>query len=428
MTKKELIGKTSFGGKIYYLYSEEPYVIPATRIFVSMGIPIEHIIPRNVKTTERAFDYFSKHPEKAKEYVKFILGFHHGDIGEMGYDGLYLKDVSRLFTLVGWLPIGATRGIQGVGTERSLRYVRVGKNPYIKTKDKDLRYLQSLSEELYSDLIEDGIPKEDARYFLPLSTKTEEILQIPFGREINKWSNYLLKQPFKEAREIGRVVKEFNEERTGFRTPIEEYPKLVMPIESEKEDRKINELEKLLYNKKVLYDKTTETLLMYSRRSIASFHQDIRNRQVYFYPVSWERVLNDALYIPHTVKNLMKKDDYFEYWVNEVVYESQEIYSDFWYDLDKEDILAYPLLLGNKIDIFGRINGNENIQYTVMLRSCMRAQTEIRTFYRLVASKIQKDFPLKLGARCEVEYRCYEPGKENCPLYKKYVLNFSKSV
>lgn len=444
------IGTTSFGGEIYYLFSEDPTIISATRIFVSMGKPIKGLIPKDITTTEDALNYFANNPEKAQQYTKYVLRFNHGDIGESSSHAFYLKGVSRLSTFIGWFPIGALRGIKGVGTERSLRYAKIYENPFVKINDRRINDIQERAVEIYSTLRKKKIPKEDARYFLPLSTKTEEIIQLPLGRDVEKWANYLIAhRSIQEVREIGRVIKKYNRRISSYDSPIEEYPReLVIPVYEKDLDEEIRkEIEKInleLYGRKGIdhkpstkksakYYRLPQTLILHSERSISSFHQDIRNRQIYFYPTPWEMVLYHDFHIPYTISSLMKKDGRIRKEVEKFIEGAHDVmkglfekYRDS--SLNNTNILVpYAILLGSKTDIYGRICGNKNVQYTIMLRSCMRAQLEIRAFYRYVIGKIQNEFPSKLGARCEVFHECFEPGKENCPLYKINVLPYRNS-
>lgn len=228
MIEKTMLGKTSFGGKIFYLHSDRPYDIPAVRIFISMQKTMREIVKEQVGTTEDFIAYLNKHPQVSKQYVRSILRYHHGDIGEMECYGFYLKSVSRLLTFLGWVPIGANRGIKGVGTEMSQRYSEQREGSISLLNERLVRIVKE-SEELYGKLREMKVSKEDARYVLTLANKTEEIMHIQLGRDLAKWANYLRSQPFEEARRIGKILGKWNEEENGFPSQRRKCPLLGFP-------------------------------------------------------------------------------------------------------------------------------------------------------------------------------------------------------
>ena len=411
MIEKTLLGKTPYGGKIFYLSSDKAYEIPAIRIFVSTQRPIKALVKEPISSTEDLIEYINKHPEIAKPYVKKILKFFHGDIGEMGRDALYFKSVSRLFTFESWVPVGATRGIKGVGTELSLRYVKA--KDFIDLKNEKIKRINEESTKLYQELREDKVPKEDARYVLPLTAKTEEIIQIQLGRDLAKWASYLKKRPFKEAKAAGETILSWNEAENGFFSPQEEIPDSKIPLFKKDESLERKSKEKFL--KKIHYNPLTQSLIWFSNRSISSFHQDVRNRQVYFWWPSWESALEDEeFYFPLTLPE-EKREKFKEHCISLL-----EVSRKFWKKKEFE-LAVISLPLAKRLKVFSAIYGNRNIYETIRLRTCLRAQLEIRSQYQLIASLIKKDFPGELGPRCQTEGICFEPFKEKCPLYSRYV-------
>ncbi|OYT45722.1 hypothetical protein B6U84_01785 [Candidatus Bathyarchaeota archaeon ex4484_40] len=416
MIEKILLGKTPFGGEIYYLQSDRPYDIPAVRIFVSVQKVMKEVFKEPIETVEEFIAYVNRHPEVSKPYVRKVLQYHHGDIGEMERYGFYIKAVSRLFTFLSWIPIGANRGIKGVGTELSLRYVE--HKGFVDHRNGTLKRVEEESLALYRTLRNAKTAKEDARYVLPLSTMTEEIIHIQIGRDLAKWANYLKNEPFEEARAVGEALSRWNEEENGFSMPTAEMPASKMPLLSEDEDPQRILLKEFLADKpgRIHYDPYTQALVWNSRRSIASFHQDVRNRQVYFWWPSWESVIEEEeFYTPPGIPAHLREA------VQEHYRLLLEVSSNLFCRGETERAV-YATPLGKIMDLYCAIYGNRNIYETVMLRACMRAQLEIRRQYRLIAESIKGDFPGKLGARCETERRCFEPRKELCPLYNRYVV------
>jgi len=405
MIDYRLIGTTPYNGQVYVLEGK-PYEIAALRIFVSTQKPMKRL-GIGSKNILELINEINKDSSLAKEYVKKILSYSHGDIGEMGTIAFYFKDVSRLIAFICWLPIGAKRGIQGVGTELSLRYVKPKGFIFLPK-------LESLNQEslrLYDYLIENKVPKEDARYVLPLSIKTELIIQIPVGREVAKLTNHLEKQPFLEAKAIAKIMNEWNEEN-GFVFPFKEIPNSNIPLRMNEESLRRKELEKILKNKIAIYDKDFETLIAYRKASIASMHQDVRNRQVYFYWPSWERIVNSFdFYIPKSLEIFKEKafklfKKMHEFSLNE-------------WNSKNYDLAIYSMPLSKTMEVFSLIHGNQSIFYTIRLRACQRAQEEIRKHYlSLIPILYKQGFPLKLGPMCITDKKCFEIGKEKCSMYK----------
>jgi len=415
MIEERLIGKTTYGGEVIVLKADKPYEIPAIRIHISTQRRLKESNTKIITTTEEFIEYINRHPEATKTYVKKILRYHHGDIGEMDTNGIYFKSVSRLFTFISWIPIGANRGIKGVGTERSMRYTT--QEEQITIQNQTIKKVNRESVELYRKLIEEKIPKEDARYILPLTTKTEEIIHIQMGRDLAKYANYLKDEPFEEAKTIGKLLLKWNEEENGFTLPTIEKPTTRIPQTVKEEDRQKEILKRFLADKqnKIYYDPYTQSLIWNTKRSIASLHQDVRNRQVYFWWPSWESIINNnKFYIPKTIpKELIEK-------IKEHYYRRIEI-SKRLYKKGEQQMAVYTLPMGKKIDVYCALYGNENIYETIRLRACMKAQHEIRRQYRLIMKTIEKRFPRRLGARCETEGLCFEPQKEKCPLYQQHI-------
>ena len=404
MIEYTLIGKTSYDGKIYFLKAEHPWEIPAIRIYVS-----SHFSPTKESKgfdTLSFIEYTNKGKYDSKAYVKRILSYFHGDIGEMGNFAYYLKDISRLTAFLTWIPIGAPRGIPGVGTEKSLRYLSA--KGFVKNR--------KLEEELFEDyhmLRKSGVKKEDARVVLPLSTSTELILQMPPGRSVEKWANTQEKYHgyLKEMKEIAQIVKKHNREFTGYSVPLEETSSSRFTL------KKRNSMTSSVEKEEFHFDKVTNTLKAFWKAPIFSAHQDVRNRQVYHYWPSWEEALEKKeFYIP----SMLSKDQ------RKIVENSYNKSIENVKNLDEDSLYAIPL--GMIIPYSSVISGKENIKYTIALRTCWRAQFEIRSRYWRLAKFLEKNgFEEKLGPRCVTEGQCFEPGKEKCPLYNHFIKKNNKT-
>lgn len=408
------LGKTSYGGEVLGLDATKYFEIPALRCVISTGR-----LGKNEVTIEEAIDHFNKNSEDAKKLVNRIYGnYRHLSIGEVSNTGVYLKGVSRLLNFIGWAPIGGVRGLQGVGTEKSLRRTKPG--DFIDIENSELRKLNKKTFETYESKLEKYEEKEKKemmqylRYVLLLSTSTEEIIQIPSGRELGKWANYFEKISYsKEAREVGKVLKEWNNETTGIEIEELPYHENFMPLKDSEKCLSRKTLENKLKVGDIHYDSSYETVTMRISGSNTSFHQEIRDRQEDIRWPSWESVvLNDNFMFP-----LKKRDEKLA--LIEVYDQSQALGKEMWAKGDYEAaILSQPL--GKEMDVISMIHGNPNIKYTFMLRTCNKAQEEIRKRFLEAAQKIQPLFGEKLGPRCEVEGKCYEWSRETCEKFQKY--------
>jgi hypothetical protein len=299
-----------------------------------------------------------------------------------------------------------------VGTERSLRWVRA--REFVKSSDAKLNRLSETAFEVYHKLLDGQIPQEDSRYALLLTTQTEEILQIPVGRELAKWARYMAAQPFGEAKSIGRHVARWNRRLSGLELPKEPpreeefMPLLAQDVHVQRE--------RLARSAGISYDPTTQTLTMCADGSIASWHQQVRDRQERLLWPAWQTVISSPAGIvpPSLTRSPLR------HLLTELYHASHSLAVARWTGQDYEvAVLAQPL--GRRIRVVSLIHGTHNIWYTVRLRACMAAQWEIRTRFRQVVTGIQPHFPHKLGARCETEGRCFEPRGKKCQLYAKYV-------
>ncbi len=328
MIEKYRLGKTSYGGEIYWLEAEKPWEIPALRCVISTGK-----LRKEEADVEDAISYFNKNPSEAKDLVGRVYRQKHSSVAELSKEGVYLKGVSRLFTFVSWMAIGAPRGIQGVGTEKSLRRVKV--KDFVDNGEKGIKELCENSFEMYKELARAGYELEDARYILPLATKTEEIIQVPLGRELGKWSNYLSSLYFTEAGEVGKTLKKLNLEKSGL--DISELPSKenYMPLFMRD---KIPQRKWLESAKGCSYTPYFDTLVMSIKGSIASFHQQVRDRQERILWPSWEEVvMSDKYVLPSPLKPRSR-------FIGDIYKTAQDLGEEFWKDSKIESaVFSQPL-------------------------------------------------------------------------------------
>jgi len=113
------LGKTSYGGEVYALESDKYFEIPALRCVL-----FRPETNKNYQTLQSAVEYFNKNPSEAKSLAADYYRKWDASIGEAATEAIYLSNVSRLVTLCSWVPLGAPRGLQGTGTEKSLNLLK----------------------------------------------------------------------------------------------------------------------------------------------------------------------------------------------------------------------------------------------------------------------------------------------------------------
>lgn len=159
---------------------------------------------------------------KSNESIIFEMG--HASVAEHAVFNLDLIDISRLLTET------VQRSRLASFTEKSQRYVTFGqdfvvpaelnKKPKLKKAYKDMmKLLFGLYEESYKALSElyqkerpqlkvrdrEGLAKEDARYILPLATKTQMGMTIN-ARSLENLLRRLANSPLAEAHELKELI------------------------------------------------------------------------------------------------------------------------------------------------------------------------------------------------------------------------------
>ena len=396
--------------KLFYVKANT-LAIQATRIMVSTNK-----IPREFKgIIEDPTDYlnnikvFEEDLEKAQSYVKRILSYFHGDIGEGGWDAYVFMNIPRALAYSIWFAIRAVPGnhVQGVGTEKSLRYTLAKKETFGK---RDLANLQEELFSVYEELIAQGIDKQDARYVLSLATPTDMILQIPPGREVDKLANHLIYNLsyLGLAKEMGEKIKQNN--HAFYDSPEPEIPlsriSLLGNFQSYENFVKSDD------NFNVKYG---------ADFSIVANHQNVRHRQMKIISVEpWESVIkNEDYYVPQSIEKNEKAKEIFLDGINLAFNKAQS----FWEREDYENALYSLPLAAKQRGIF--YLDRDALYHVLLLRMCFAAQDEIRKYYTWLKAKYVGLLPeeekrnIRLGPRCITQQACYEPKyvQNSCPIF-----------
>lgn len=422
MIEKTSLGKTSYGGEVQIFRSDNFFDLPAVRCVISQGTYKDQ-----PTTVDQSIEIFNDNPEAAKKHANYIYNvLRHGSIGETSNVGVYLKDVSRLLTFLSWMPVGAPRGLQAVGTERSLR--RASPSEAIDMGNSKLRETNKTGIEFYENELEKYSGDERKymmqfiRYSLPMSTRTEEMIEISGGRELGKFAKYLSSIPFTETQEIGDLLGKWSLEETGFRNyeSVSKDNHMALTNKEKTPSRKL--LEKNIEG--VHFVPSYETLVLKMQPSITSAHQQVRDRQELIRWDSLENVVNEPNVVFPEELNFSEKNKLgLSY--NSMHERGIELWND-----ENHEASAFAQPMGKSIDIISSVHGKDNIKKLMALRTCNKAQTEIRNRFTKARNDIQNVFEAnygeRLGPTCETDSVCFEWGKEKCPNYQTLVLNKSK--
>ncbi len=399
--------------KILFAKGETKEII-GLRALISTGGPKKISMSR----LEDLIDYANKNPEEINRRFELFMEVHHPDMIETG-NYFMLIEVPISISFLMWLGIRPGFGIYGVGTEFSLRY---SKPPELKS---DLGYEDKYAPyfEAYKYAIEKGIPKEAARFILPLGTETWVILQFPPFRDYFKFANYL-KEVSKLIEnenlvEMGEIIEKFVEENLGIK-PVKKEKPLTLSFNEKKLMEKFGYNE--LYGTKldlnyssntyISVNNTLDTILITSELPIAIIRQIIRHRQIMPYllpPKTWPQFLEyKGIYYGAYIKN---REDIRNIFERVVEYSKHAI--------EKEEKIIEKLNhipLGTYIPI-AMLIPQQAIEYIIEQRTCHRAQLETRIFFEAVAKYLQKIYGKVMGPSCITKGECYELGKESCPVY-----------
>lgn len=143
----------------------------------------EDVIERACRTCYLSFHRYDP-PRSTEELIKKVINKGHHSVLEHATATFRIKGGSRVFTHE------MVRHRLMSPSQESQRYVEYGKTteyefvlpPTVEqSRFKDNFKKKALeAKELYSDMVKEGIPKEDARYILPNATVSEIVISANF--------------------------------------------------------------------------------------------------------------------------------------------------------------------------------------------------------------------------------------------------------
>lgn len=387
-----------------------------------------------------------KRDKKCEAVLKNSFGMGHGSVGDQGYFIFSIENLPRAATLQLCLPEFASH------LQQSLRRAKPERGFYLPAVIKNHQIFGALAErvlsetfEFYEEMTEAGIPGEDARYLLPLYTKTN-IQTALNARELCHFEAMSKKDGVPAV--VWAVVREMMSlaknrtpylfENFGFNyEPLAWYPSSQLYAKGNKTmtdlikmsgvNHDVVMLDQSIINKAI----TTETLRkavgnrdeaelanlkhihfeFLAKMSLACFHQATRQRT---WNQSVESIYDAAKYditeytsrmfIPESIKN---SDFAFRYGVLH-----QKLIG--LYLLMTSNVIAKQEAIGvipHSLMVYDWIHVNGwNAIHSIGKRRCTKAQREIRNIADAMAGYIEATTPIFRGY---VEPQCVTYGK--CP-------------
>ncbi len=407
--------------------------------------------------------------EKDKEHLLGnIIKAGHLSVIEHGYFTMFFTDVSVFFEQF------LIEHRLASYTVKSRRYVDYSESGFVVPnyfEDKPVlrkKYMDTVKKlfGIYRFLVEKGVPVEDARFVLPYCFKTSMICTMN-SRELYHFLDRCLTSEYEEFRKVGRVllnkVKRIAPKIYGdlkLKTPEREdaivsferdIPKPKKKVEllyfTEKPDEKIV-LANLVKKTEMDTDRLKEMVNEVKERVINNVIKSKRPRELEQANFTF-RINNLSLSIlthitRHRIHSLIVPDFIIAgksegYVVPENVRktsilekkyrEAFEISKEFHDFLIKQKVpkenLVYNYLSGNLIDIVTTMNARE-LYHFLRLRTCLRAQWEVRGIANQMLNLVMKAAPLtfkKAGPSCYLFGHCPE-GKLTCGKFDEVVSQY----
>ncbi len=165
-------------------------------------------ISRSPKNISELRDEARAHVDKARrsnERIVYDMG--HASIAEHACLNIDIEGISRLALEI------LERHRLASYTERSQRYVKLDIEPWIPEEvrqageEQTFVSLQKEAVSLYSEMVDAGIPREDARYVLPMAVPGQVGMTVN-ARTLEHMILHLLATPLKEAQTLGHKLLE----------------------------------------------------------------------------------------------------------------------------------------------------------------------------------------------------------------------------
>jgi len=357
---------------------DEPWNIRRLAVEVtstSPSVPIEELV-EGVR---------SKGVEENRRYVTGIVKkFGHNIVLEFGRRALILDGVSRFTALYIWRMINIHNQIYGAGLETSLRLVK----PPFRCIDEHSERIYKRAEPLYLELVEKGVPTQDARYVLPEGVQTRIIFNFDPGLE-RYWLK-IVNGLLPKLEEHETIAEEICRHLGGHVQTFEE-PPTVWRYEG---------LGPLPRHRGEYGPAFSGPMVAWAiDGSLSMYAQLVRQRLALVVLRPIRGIAESATFtVPPSF------DSHQEEAYKEVAYKAAE-------EQERAEFVGYSLLLGQVAYADFYIYGPWAIEKMAEARSCGTAQWEIRT---LIGVPLAREYDVPL--RCERLGYCREPRRFECPI------------
>lgn len=424
--------------------------------------------------------------KKNQRFIERVINMGHESITDHDYLVFAIEDVSPIveqilieerfssFTIKSRREVNFSDAGFYIPEFRDANYEVLPDN--LKLRKMYLEHMRFLFKS-YSELLELGLKKEDARFILPYSFNSNIIM----GVDAHIFKNFIIKftkgkeSKITELRTLGQKFYEIMEKYVPYLKNI------IDNAQENKEDKVEEFLNKHVCNKdyhildKVqllsstadadkmilisalmrVYGFDHQTSLKYYEEVFAGnqdlqkelMHQILENGKTEFKQVNFRFQLPISLAVlthltRHRTHNLLIPDfvpirDLTKYKTpnsikevaqekfDEIYKKNYEMYLKFKESGVCDEDLVYFYLAGNMLNVVTNMDG-ATLAHIARLRICTKAQWEIRGLVTQMRELVREEAPLYasiLGPDCEVFYECHE-GKESCG--KVYALRGEK--
>lgn len=393
------------------VYESDPWVDAAISLRITrLREPIEEIIARCEAEGEKCESYVQRISSGPRDEVSEGVkkGFGHRMGAELKTPRILILKPTRLEALALWDRVNTFSGIRLSGLERSLRIQR----PPFPTIDKESKEQQDEALPVYEELINRGVPEEDARYLLPEGVITTVIFDAADNqlRYLAKLGNSYFEKPGWEELErlqgICKGIRRLVKEELGY-IPKEEGLgtwELYGSFEDWKERVGFGEEDEQPKSKNLF----SWVLNLDVDGSLSMYAQAVRERQALVELEPLESIARRATYvIPKTFDDEAKKE------YKRIAKLATEIQIN---KLENEDpTFAYNLLLGQKARARFHMLA-AHAPYMIAKRGCGAAQWEIRERIAFPAYEKLRSLGIEVGPRCVTFRECWESPKVRCPI------------
>jgi thymidylate synthase (FAD) len=408
------------------------------------------------QTDKSPYDIYNTHYEK--KVIKNVMKMGHTSVAEHAYFNFAFDNVS---VIVEHFLIEFRLGSY---TVKSRRYVDFRNAGFIIPEYLDSSEFSDFKKEFsdnasslfnsYSKLADLGIEPEDARFILPYCFKSSFILSMNARELIHAISSmvYGRGKDYPEIKKTGELMlcelqKKapllFSDIKDDIKTE-DKWDRLTLLLKGYKDSVKVDNRERVevLYHTEDAENAVIKSIFSLlgkdAENASAKLKSDVfdilikdkRGRELEL--AGYTFIFRDITYpfLTHLIRHRMHSPvvlpfsytDYQKVIIPPKIKKNQEAFNIFneGYNKNLKEDLVYSRIAGNVVDVITNMNARELFHF-IGLRTCQRAQWEIREYAEILTSKLKKISPLlfkNAGPGCVLYGKCPE-GKYSCGLAKE---------